>query len=155
MSFIGGWRVGGWRGGQWEGWAVGGVGGGRWAVGVGGQAKGGLSLPIRPPTAVLCPQQVTDICTTHRMGQDRHCQQLDNTPTLISAPQWSHRPCNGPMRPYRVGKQPSVEADLAMYSHTVDVSRQYMSVSLILGCKMDFSSCTIRAGFHKSSHILL
>ena len=92
--------------------------------------------------------------TTHRMGQDGHCQQFDTTPTLISAPQWPHRPCNAPMRLYTVGKKPSVKADLAMYSHTVDVSRQYMSVSLILGCKLDFASCIIRAGFCKSYHIL-
>ena len=61
--------------------------------------------------------------TTHWIGQDRHCQQFDTTPTLISAPQWSHRHCNAPMRPYTVGKKPSVKADLAMYSHTVDVPR--------------------------------
>ena len=46
-----------------------------------------------------------------------------------------------------------VKADLAMYSYTVDASEQSLSVSLILGCKLDFSSCAIRAGFHKSSHI--
>ena len=37
-------------------------------------------------------------------------------------------------------KKPSVKADLAIYSHVLDVSRQYMSVSLILGFKLDFSS---------------
>ena len=102
---------------------------------------------IRPPTVVLCPQQVTDMCTTHRMGRDGHGQQFDTTSTLISAPQWPHRPCYAPMQPYRVVKKPSVKADLAMYSHTVDVSRQCMSVLLILGCKLDFSSCAIRTGF--------
>ena len=61
--------------------------------------------------------------TTYWMGQDGHCQQFDTTPTLISAPQWPHRPCNAPMRLYTVGKELSVKADLAMYSHTVDVSR--------------------------------
>ena len=61
--------------------------------------------------------------TTHWMGQDGQCQQFNTTPTLISAPQWLHRPCNAPMRLYTVGKKPSVKADLAMYSHTVDVSR--------------------------------
>ena len=61
--------------------------------------------------------------TTHWMGRDGHCQQFETTPTLISAPQWPHRPCNAPMRLYTVGKKPSVKADLAMYSHTVDVSR--------------------------------
>ena len=91
--------------------------------------------------------------TTHRMGRDGHCQQFDTTPTLISAPHWPHRPCNAPMQLYRVGKKPSVKADLATYSYTANVSRRCMSVSLILGCELDFSSCAIRMGFRKSSHI--
>ena len=126
--------MGGWEG---KGWA----GGGGWT------SRRRVLLAIRAPTVVLCPQQVTDMCTTHRMGRDGHCQQFDTTPTLISAPQWPHRPCNVPIRLYRVSKKPSVNTDLAMYSHTVDVSRQCMRVSLILGCKLDFSSCAIRAGF--------
>ena len=120
----------------------------------GGLASRRQVLPaIREPTVVLRPQQVTDMCTTHRMGRDGHCQQFDITPTLISAPQWPHKPCNASIWLYTVGKKPSVKTDLAMYSHTVDVSRQCMSVSLILNCKLDFSSCAIRAGFRKSSHI--
>ena len=71
--------------------------------------------------------------TTHRMGQDGCCQQFHTTPTLISAPQWPHRPCNAPMRPYMVGKKPSVKADLAIYSQAVDVRGQCMSESLKLG----------------------
>ena len=31
--------------------------------------------------------------TTHWMGRDGQCQKFDTTPTLISAPQWLHRPC--------------------------------------------------------------
>ena len=84
--------------------------------------------------------------TTHRMGQDGHCQQFHTTPTLISAPQ-------SPMRPYTVGKKPSVKADLAIYSQAVDVHGQCMSESLKLGHNLDFSSCDIMVGFHKSSHI--
>ena len=91
---------------------------------------------------------------THRMDQDGQCQQFDTTSTLISAPQWPHKPCNASMQLNRVDKKPFVKADLAMYSHTVYVSRQYMSVSLILDCKLDFVPCTIRAGFCKSCHIL-
>ena len=91
--------------------------------------------------------------TTHRMGRGGHCQQFDTTSTLISVPQWLHRPCNASMQLYRVGKKPSVKADLAMHSHAADVSRRCMSVSLILGCKFDSSFCAVRAGFHKSSHI--
>ena len=122
--------------GREEGWEGGGVGGG----GGGGWPSQRRVLPAL--TVALHSQQVTDMCTTHRMGQDGHCQQFDTTPTLISAPQWPHRPCNASIQPYRVGKKPSVKADLAMY----------MSVSLILGYKLDFSSCVIRAGFRKSSH---
>ena len=91
--------------------------------------------------------------TTHRMGQDGHCQQFHTTPTLISAPQWPHRPCNAPMRPYTVGKKPSMKADLAIYSQAVDVRGQCMSESLKLGHNLDFSSCDIMVGFRISSHI--
>ena len=129
----------------YRGWA-GGRGWGGWA------SRRQALLAIRAHTVVLSPQQVTDMYTTHRMGRDGHCQQFDTTPTLISAPQWPHRPCNVPLRLYRVNKKSSVKADLAMYSHAVDVSRQCMSVSLILDCKLDFSSCAIRASFRKSSH---
>ena len=129
-------------------------GGGVGSGGGGGWTSRRRALPAtRAPTVAPCPQQVTDMCTTHSMGQDRHCQQFDTTPTLISAPQWPHRSCNAPVWCYRVGKKSSVKADLAMYSQTVDASRQCMSVSLILGCKLDFSSCAIRNSFCKSSHI--
>ena len=101
----------------------------------------------------LSHQQVTDMYTTHRMGQDEHCQQFHTTPTLISAPQWPHRPCNASMRPYTVGKKLSVKADLAIYSQAVDVRGQCMSESLKLGHNLDFSSCDIMVSFHKSNHI--
>ena len=55
----------------------------------------------------------------------------------ISAPQWANRPCNAPTWLYRVSKEPSVNADLAIYSHAVDVLGQCMSESLILGHNMD------------------
>ena len=42
---------------------------------------------------------------------------------------------------YRVGKKPYVKANMAIYSHIIDVSGRYMSVSLILCFKLDFSSC--------------
>ena len=110
---------------------------------------------IKVYRVVRSHQQVTDMYTTRRMGQDGHCQQFHTTPTLISAPQWPHRSCNAPMRPYTVGKKPSVKADLAIYSQAVDVRGQCMSESLKLGHNLDFSSCDIMVGFHKSSHILL
>ena len=56
------------------------------------------------------------------------------------------------MQFYRIGKKPSVKADLAIYSHVVDASGQCMSVSLILGFNLDFSSCDNLVGFCKSSH---
>ena len=71
--------------------------------------------------------------TIHRIDQDGHWQQFGTQPILISAPQWSHMVCDVPMQFYRVGKNPSVKADLGIYSHIVDVSLQCISVSLILG----------------------
>ena len=91
--------------------------------------------------------------TNHRIDQDRCWQQFGTQPILISAPQWSHRPCNAPARPYRVGKKPSVKADLAIYGQVVDASGQCMSISLILGFNLDFSSCDNLVGFCKSSHV--
>ena len=53
-------------------------------------------------------------------------QQFGTQPILISASQWPHRPCNAPTWFYRVGKKPSVKADLAIYSHADDVFGQCM-----------------------------
>ena len=141
MALIGGGRVG-------EGW--GGVGRWGWVA-----SRRRAKAAIKVYRVALSHQQVTDMYTTHRMGQDGHCQQFHTTPTLISALQWPHRPCNAPMRPYKVGKKPSVKADLAIYSQAVDVRGQCMSESLKLGHNLDFSSCDIMVGFHKTSHILL
>ena len=127
------------------------MGGGQGTMGVGGQAEGGPPA-IRPQTVVLCSQQKTCMHTNHRIDQDGHWQQPGTQPILISAPQWANRPCNAPTRFYRVGKNPSVKADLAIYSHAVDVGGQCMSESLTLGHNLDFSSCDIMVGFCKSSH---
>ena len=126
----------------------------RGVVGVGGQAEGGPSLPLEHRHAVvLCSQQMTGMYTNHRIDRDGHWQQFGTQPILISAPQWANRPCNAPSRFYRVGKKLSVKADLAIYSQAVDVRGRCMSESLILGHNLDFSSCDIMVGFHKSSHI--
>ena len=102
-----GWASGrGWSG--WSGWVA---------------SRRRAKPAIRVHRVVLSPQLVTDMYTTHRMDQDRHCQQFHTIPTLISAPQWPHRPCNAPMWLYTVSKKLSVKADLAMHSQTVDVSR--------------------------------
>ena len=79
--------------------------------------------------------------TIYRRDQDAQCQQFGTPPILFSAPQWLHKACNAPMQFYRIGKMSSVKADLAIYSHIVDASGQCTSVSLILGFKLDFSSC--------------
>ena len=90
--------------------------------------------------------------TNHRIDRDGHWQQFGTQPILISAPQWANRLCNAPTWFYRVGKKLFVKADLAIYSQVVDVRGQCMSESLILGHSLDFSSCDMMVGFHKSSH---
>ena len=126
-----------------------------WVGGRGQGAMGGKwtsrrqALPaIRQQTVVLCSQQMTGI------DQDGHWQQLGTQPILISAPWWANRSCNAPTQFYRVGKKPSVKADLSIYSYAVDVGGQCMSESLILGHNLDFSSCDIMVGFCKSIHKL-
>ena len=91
--------------------------------------------------------------TKHRIDRDGHWQQFCTQPILISAPQWACWPCNAPTWFYTVGKKPSVKADLAIYSQAVDVRVRCMSESLKLGHNLDFSSCDIMVGFHKSSYI--
>ena len=76
--------------------------------------------------------------TNYRIDQDNHWQQFSTQTILISATQWSNRPCNAPTWPN--------------YSHVVDAPGQCMSVSLILGFNLDFSSCDNLVGFGKSSH---
>ena len=108
---------------------------------------------IRAQTVVLCSQQMTGMYTNHRIDRDGHWQQFGTRPILISAPQWACWACNAPTGFHRVGKKPSVKADLAIYSQAVDVRGRCMSESLRLGHNLDFSSCDIMVGFHKSSHI--
>ena len=107
---------------------------------------------IRTQTVVLCSRQKTGMYTNHRIDQDGHWEQFCTQAILISAPQWACWPCDAPTRSYMVSKKPSVKADLAIYSQAVDVRGQCMSESLKLGHHLDFSSCDIMIGFHKSSH---
>ena len=119
----------------------------------GGWASWRWALPaITPLTVVLCSQQTTGMYTNHRIDQDGHWPQFGTQPILISAPQWANRPYNAPTWFERVGKRPSVKADLTIYSQAVDVRGRCMSESLILGHNLDFSSCDIMVGFRKSSH---
>ena len=137
--------------GAYRGWA-GGRGGVGWWGWVANRRQ--AITAIRAQTVVLCSWQTTGMYTNHRIHGDGHWQQFGTQPILISAPQWACWPCNAPTRFYTVGKKPSVKADLAIYSQAVDVRGQYMSESLKLEHNLDFSSCDIMVGFHKSSHIL-
>ena len=121
----------------------------------GWMGKPKLALPaIRPQTVVLCSQQTTGMYTNHKIDWDSHWQQSGTQPIVIRALQWPNRTCNALTWLYRVSKKASMKADLAIYSHAVDASGQYMSESLILGHNyLDFSSCDILVGFCKSSHI--
>ena len=126
-----------------------------WAGGVGGwvASQRRANTAIRAQTIVLCSQQTTGMYTNHRIDRDGHWQQLGTQPILISAPQWACWPCNAPTRSYIVGKKLSVKADLDIYGQAIDVCGRCMSESLKLGHNLDFSSCDIMVGFHKSSHI--
>ena len=121
--------------------------------GGGRESKRRALLAIRSQTVVLCSQQTTGMYTNHRIDRDGHWQQPGTQPILISAPQWAKWPCNAPTRFYRLNKKESVKADLAIYSHAVDVGGQRISESLTFGHKLEFSSCDIMVDFCKSSHI--
>ena len=138
MALIGGWRVGGGGVGRW-GWVA---------------SRRRANTAIRAQTVVLCSQQTTGMYTNHRIDRDGHWQQFDTQPILISTPQWACWPCNAPTGFYTAGKKPFVKADLAIYSQAVDVHGRCMSESLKLWHNLDFSSCDIMVGFHKSSHNL-
>ena len=47
-------------------------------------------------------------------------------------------------------KKAYVKADLAIHGHVVDVSGQWMSVSLTLGLKLEFNSCGNLVSFHNN-----
>ena len=127
--------------------------GGRWgeAVGAGGKPEA-ANTAFRAQTVVLCSQQATGMYINHRIDRDGHWQKFGTQPIPISAPQWACWPCNAPTWFYTAEKKPSVKADLAICSQAVDVRGWCMSESLKLGHNLDFSSCDIMVGFHKSSH---
>ena len=131
------------------------VGGGQVGGGGGWASRRRALLAIRPQTVALCPQQMTGMYANHMIDRDGRWQQFGTQPILISAPQYADPPCNAPTWFYRVGKKPSVKADLAIYSHAVDVGRQCLSESLTLERDLDFSSCDIMVGFCKSSHLYI
>jgi len=55
--------------------------------------------------------------------EENRCQveQFGTTGYPINAPQWPHRVCVGPVWLDRVGKKPSVKADLLIYGNCVTV----------------------------------
>ena len=110
---------------------------------------------IRAQTVVLCSQQTTGMYTNHNIDRDGHWQQFNTQPILISAPQWACWPCNALTWFYMVSKKLFVKTDLAIYSQAVDVCGRCISESLKLGHNLNFSSCDIIVGFHKSSHIYI
>ena len=97
----------------------------------------------------------TETATVNLVGQESREQQFDTPSSLISAHQWPHRPCSGPSWFYRVGKRPTVKADLAICSLIVGVSGQWLSVATMLNNKLDFCCCNNSVGFCKSSHIAI
>ena len=128
--------------GTYRGWA----GGRRWNGVVGWVAsQRRANTAIRVQTVVLCSQQMTGMYTNHRIDRDGHWQQFGTQPILISS-------CNALTRFYTVGKKPSVKA---IYSQAVDVCGRCMSELLKLGHNLDFSSCDVIIGFHKSSHMCI
>ena len=70
-----------------------------------------------------------------------HCFKANCHAFLFIAGFWDsfYNPCNIMGVVYKL----SVKADLDIYSHEVNASGQCMSVSLILGFKLNFSSCAI------------
>ena len=91
------------------GWEEGGVGGGG-----GWEPKAGYT--INKETDSSSTYVLTETATVNMVGLDGRWQQPDTPCSLISAPQWPHTPCSGPMWFSRVGKRPPVKADLAIYS---------------------------------------
>ena len=89
----------------------------------GWEAEGGL-YHTQGDTQQQCVLSREQKQPVNLVGQDGRWQQFDTPCSLISAPQWLHRPCSGPSWFYRVGKRPSVKADLAIYSPVSGVSVQ-------------------------------
>ena len=136
MELIRGWWVGG--GGGWWGWV--------------GKLKAGLPYHSATDSVAVLSTDDRDV---HK-PQERSRRPLAaawHTTNSDKFPQWANRACNPPTRFYKVVKNLSVKADLAIYSHAFDVGGQCMSESLTLGQNLDFSFCDIMAGFCKSSHI--
>ena len=95
---------------------------GWWAEGGGVGVEGGWEAEGGQHHPQGGKQQCCVLNTGHRnttvnlVGRDSRQQQLDTPSRLISANQWPHRPCSGPLWFYRVDKRLPMKADLAIYS---------------------------------------
>ena len=65
-------------------------------------------------------------------GQDSYWQQSGTSHIYISATYWPHRPCIVQWWFDRVSNEPSVKADLAIYSYVLGIFRWCKSVGLII-----------------------
>jgi len=96
---------------------------------------GGLTMPLDTGDQVVCTVGQTDdhsnsYYTTRRA--DIEWNSLGPHATLLMPPQCPHRVCDGPAWLDRVGKKPSLKADLLIYSNCVTVSGQCLSVAIII-----------------------
>ena len=86
-----------------------------WVLGAAGKLKAGYTIHKETDSSNV-------FSVGHLVGRNGSWQQSDKTCSLISTPQWLHRPCSRPSWFYRVGKRPPVKADLAIYSPVSGVS---------------------------------
>jgi len=105
MSQIRGGRVSGWEGAEREG----------------GCANDALRHR-RPSCVHSGPDRWPQQPPPYHEERKRRVEQFGTTYHLIKAPQWLHRACDGPAWLDRVSKNPSVKADLLIYSNCVTVS---------------------------------
>ena len=93
-----------------------------WALGVGGKPKAGNTIHSETNSSIVSSVEHRNCHSQPGIDVDGRWQQFGTPCSLISAPQWLHRPCSGPSWFYRVGKRPPVKADLAIYSPVSGVS---------------------------------
>ena len=92
-----------------------------WVLGVGEKQKAGNTIYKETNSSVVCSVGHRT-ATVNLVDRDGHQQQFDTPSSLISAHQWPHRPCGGPLWFYRVRKRPPVKADPAIYSPIIGAS---------------------------------
>ena len=84
---------------------------------------GELSLPVGTTGQVGTQDRETATgALDHTTNKGSHCKQFSTPCCLINTPQWPHRFCCGLSWLEKIGKMPSVKADLAIYSYIVTMS---------------------------------